>query len=167
MFLRLVRECEPTLLRVARRLCVGRDDADDVVQDAVVAAYRAFMAGRFEEMENFRPWMLRILRNTFLQAERKRKRWVLPGRDALEALTDVRPAQPPPSSLDAELDRALLALSDEQRICIELVYFEELEYEEAALVLQVPVGTVRSRLARARYSMYASLVEAQRGRFRT
>lgn len=164
--MRLVRECEPTLVRVARRLCAGRDDADDVVQDAVVSAYRAFMAGRFDEIENFRPWMLKILRNTFLQAERKSKRWVLPGGDALEALQDAAPSRPPTSALDADLDRALQVLTDDQRICIELVYFEELDYSEAALVLEIPIGTVRSRLARARYSMYASLVESQRDKDR-
>lgn len=163
LFLELVRESESTLVRVARRLCHRRDDADDVVQGAIVSAYRAFMAGKFEDLHNFRPWMLVILRNTFLQMQRTAQRWVLTDSEALEAL-QAPDRVAPTLEIEHDLERALQALTDDQRLCVQLVYFEELEYAEAAAVLQIPIGTVRSRLARARYAMVETLGEVERSR---
>lgn len=162
LFLALVHEHEPTLVRVARRLCRSRDEADDVVQGAIVSAYRAFMAGRFEDVPNFRPWMLTIVRNTFLRSERTRRRWVLADGETLDALRERKAGPVVTPGLEYDLERAMMALNDDQRLCVELVYFEQLEYAEVAAMLQIPIGTVRSRLARARYAMYESLVEDER-----
>ncbi|MCB8931938.1 MAG: RNA polymerase sigma factor [Fimbriimonadaceae bacterium] len=164
LFLSLVHTNEPTLIRVARRLCRSRDDADDVVQEAIVSAYKAFMAGRFQDLPNFRPWMLTIVRNTFLRGERTRRRWVLTDGETLAALRESKREPPATTDREYDLEQALMALNDEQRLCVELVYFEQLEYAEIAAMLQIPIGTVRSRLARARYSMYESLTESERAR---
>ncbi|HLJ56605.1 MAG TPA: sigma-70 family RNA polymerase sigma factor [Chthonomonadaceae bacterium] len=167
-FERLFDAQQGALLRAARRLCGGNDDeAQDLVQDAAIKAYAAYLDGRFEEGTNARAWMLRILTNGFINGYHRKKRWEDPADiDDLEAEGAVSlraaPADQPgsalfESTLDEPVERAVAALSPDLRACIELVDIGDMDYAETAATLDVPIGTVRSRLFRARQQLHRAL----------
>jgi RNA polymerase sigma-70 factor (ECF subfamily) len=166
-FTTVARDNQGVLLSSARRLCQGDDErAQDLVQDALVRAYEAFLKGSFDGA-NPRAWLQRILTNLFINDYRRSKKW-----DAgvtVDALTRSGEAGPPQTharssdlpgfdllnaTLDEELERALGSLSEILRLCIILVDIEGLDYAEAAAALNIPIGTVRSRLARARMQLH-------------
>jgi RNA polymerase sigma-70 factor (ECF subfamily) len=155
----------PVLLRVARRLTGSPTDAEDLVQEAVIRAYRAVdrFDGRYP-----RAWLLTILRNTWRNMNRRARPYLLdtddqvnsvpaPGADgrggAEEHVVD--------GMLDAALVTELRNLSDNHRAVVTLVDIDGLTYQEAADVLGIPTGTVMSRLHRARKRLRTRL--EQRG----
>ena len=164
----LARLHEPKLMRHALRLCRGNDDrAQDLVQDTFVRAYQAFTDGRFHEGSSAQPWLMRILTNLFINDHNRRQKWEAGvDLDTLTASGESGPAQTHAApedvpgiqllaqTLDEELEMALAMLSEGLRLCVILVDMEGLEYEEAAKVLGIPIGTVRSRLARARMKLH-------------
>jgi len=167
-FARLLDQHEPSLLRAARRLCGGNDDeAHDLVQDALIKGYSAYLAGRYQEGTNARAWLLRILTNGFINGYHHKKRWEDPADiDTLEidgaaSLRAAATGQPDiallANTLDEPVERAVASLSPELRACIELVDIGELDYAETATTLNVPIGTVRSRLFRARQQLHRAL----------
>ena len=167
----LVGEHEAAMLRTARRLCRGDDDrAQDVVQDALIRAYEAYSGGKFRAGLNVRAWFLRILTNLYINDYHRRRKWeaaididtLTSAGEAGPETLHAQPADVPgvallESTLDEPLERALATLSDSLRLCVLLVDVEGLDYAEAALALGVPIGTVRSRLSRARYQLHALL----------
>jgi RNA polymerase sigma-70 factor (ECF subfamily) len=171
MYSALIRQNEVSLIRAARRLCAGQDDlAQDIVQDTLIRGYEAFLDGRFQEGTNARAWLLQILTNLFLALYRRRKRWDAgvdvdtlaadgaPVPACLQCSTEDMPeAAMLEGALDEQLETALASLPPEQRACVMLVDIEGLEYREAADALGVPIGTIRSRLARARFLLHARL----------
>lgn len=177
-FAALARTHEAALVRASVRLCRGRHDrAQDLAQDTLVRAYQAYLDGRFQHGSNAWPWLLRILTNLFINDLNHRKRWdadvdletlTLSGR-AGPAQTHAAPADVPgmdllARTLDEELEHALLMLSDSLRVCVLLTDMEGLSYEETAQVLKIPIGTVRSRLARARMKLHDLLQDFARRR---
>lgn len=169
----LMTEHEPALLRVAYRLCGGKEDqAQDLVQDALIKGYAAYMEGRFQEGTNARAWLVRILTNGFITEYNRKQKWeAAVDLDTLTADGDSGPAalhtsaQDDPAAvllsttLDEPVEQALACLSLELRTCIVLVDIEELDYAEAAEALNVPIGTIRSRLFRARQQLHSLLYE--------
>lgn len=168
----LLKRHEPDLRRAARRLCFGDEDrAQDLAQDTLVRAYEACLNGRFREGGDGRAWLLRILTNLSINEHHRRKRrasvdlgLLTSEGEAGPVETHARAGDVPGVSLMAgtleeELERALAALPDGLRRCVVLVDLEGLEYGEAARALGVPVGTVRSRLSRARFSLHGLLVD--------
>jgi len=178
-FALLARRHETALLRASLRLCRGQEDrAQDLAQDTLVRAYQAFLGGRFQPGSNAWPWLLRILTNLFINDLNHRTKWEAPvdldtltlSGNAGPAQTHAAPADVPgmdlmARTLDEELERALALLSDPLRVCVLLCDMEELSYEETAQVLGIPIGTVRSRLARARMKLHDLLQDfaKQRG----
>lgn len=172
-FADIARRYEAALLRVALRLCKGGQDcAQELVQDALVKGYDAFRQGRFREGFSPQAWLTRILTNGFINDYRRKNRWDA-GVD-VETLTaggEVGPPETHASSsdtpdaallegtLDEPLERALNALPEGLRIVVLLVDVQEMSYMEAAEMLKIPVGTVRSRLSRARYMLQEMLQE--------
>ncbi|HXH80597.1 RNA polymerase sigma factor [Nocardioides sp.] len=143
------------MLRVARTLTSGNADAEDLVQETLLRAYRGLHGfdGRHP-----RAWLLTILRNTNVNMHR-RQRPVLADDDQLRR--ESRPAFGTAErqsaeqtfidqELDDELHAAVGALDPRFRAALILVDVHDLSYAEAAAVLDVPVGTVMSRLSRAR-----------------
>lgn len=152
------------MLRVAKRFCRGNwDEAQDVVQDALIRGYRSYLEGQFEPGSNSRAWLLKILTNAFLNTRRKadKRRADLDVEAAEQIATRDQGDMPEGPLLQAVLDeplqRALSALPEGQRLCVVLVDIEGMDYAEAATALEVPIGTVRSRLARARIQLYELL----------
>jgi RNA polymerase sigma-70 factor (ECF subfamily) len=174
VFERLAREHATELYGAALRLARNPDDAHDLAQDALVRAYAAFDA--FAPGTNFRAWLLRILTNCYITLYRRRQRVVLVAWDDLTDANDAGPAATHGASrdepeaallaraLDREIEAALSQLSEGVRLTVLLVDMEELSYEEAAAALEVPVGTVRSRLNRGREQMRGFLKEYARER---
>jgi RNA polymerase sigma-70 factor, ECF subfamily len=140
------------LLRVARSLTRNDADAEDLVQDTLVRAYKAI--DRFDGRHP-RAWLLTILRNTHINRNRRRRPELLrdpsgADRQLAEAASDDVTDASVDASFDAEIERALADLDEPFRRVIELVDVDGLSYAEAAEVLDVPTGTVMSRLHRGR-----------------
>jgi RNA polymerase sigma-70 factor, ECF subfamily len=158
----IIRLCQAELLRVSRRLCSGREDqAQDLVQEALVRGYEAFLDGRFRNGTNARAWLLRILTNLFINDYRRRKRWEAPGgvSEAEAPGTDKPESALLDQALDERLEKALASLTPELCACVVLVDVEGWDYAEAAAALGIPIGTVRSRLSRARFQLHAKLFD--------
>jgi RNA polymerase sigma-70 factor (ECF subfamily) len=169
-FARLALEHLDSMYGAAMRLTRSPADADDLVQDAFLKAYRFY--DRFEPGTNLRAWLLRILTNTFINKYRRnvRERKVLDGDDAepvgdgvmsraaMRALTEPE-SDAMRSIVSQEIQKALDELSEEHRLMIVLADVEELSYKEIADIVGCPIGTVMSRLHRARKQMQGRLVE--------
>lgn len=162
LYFALAREHESIMVRVALRLAENQTLAEDVVRDAVLAALPAFEEGRLAHPSEFRPWILAFVWNAYRTQRRREHRHGTVEDAVLERTMDPAPGpaeQLARVTMSEPVEQALAALSADQRLCVELVYVQEMEYAEAAAVLGVPVGTVRSRLARARGTMLAMLRE--------
>lgn len=152
-------------------MCAGSEDtAQDLVQEALIRGYEAFLADRFMPGTNARAWLLRILTNLFINHYNRSKKWEASvdaeaAAEAVGARTTAGTSDGQPerslleSTLDEPLERALSALPDEFRLCVVLVDIEGLEYAEAAAIAGVPIGTVRSRLSRARLQLHKALYD--------
>jgi RNA polymerase sigma-70 factor, ECF subfamily len=141
----------PRLRRYAHALRYQPAAADDLVQDCLERALRK--RHLWTRRGSLRNWLLRMLYRTHLNALRGRR-----PQASLDDLTDAEPALAQPASQTQrvelrEMEEALGRLPAEQRDTLLLVVLEGLTYDEAAFVLQVPVGTVRSRLSRARSTL--------------
>jgi len=148
----------PALRRFARALARDAETADDLVQDTLVRALRGehlFHGG------DLRTWTFTIL----LNLDRNRRRG-LARRPILAVIEDIDPAGPPGTDgTGRDIERGLVLLPQEQREVLLLVTLEGLSYREAAEVQGVPIGTVMSRLSRARTALRTHL-EGQRPRLR-
>jgi RNA polymerase sigma-70 factor (ECF subfamily) len=147
----------PRLRRYALSLCRRADLADDLVQ---TAAERAFAArARFDPATRLDAWMFSILHNAWRdQLRRQRTRGI---ESDVDAALDLEAPGQGPRATEAALTlaavaRAMATLTEEHRAVLVLVCVEELSYREAAGVLGIPVGTVMSRLARARLALAAA-----------
>ncbi len=154
-----------TLYRVALRLTANPAQADDLVQDTMLKAFRAW--DRFKSGTNARGWLLTILRNTFINDYRRRKREPIPmDIEAVEphslarALEDSDPeGQFFSRIVDEKVLAAIDALPEEFREVLVLSDVEGMAYAEIAAVLRIPVGTVKSRLFRARRLLQGKLYD--------
>lgn len=153
-FEKMAEEVFPNLLGTAIRLTKNSDDAQDLAQQAVIRAYEAF--DRFDG-RNFKAWMLRILTNLYINTYRQRQRAGLASslddENAAEPVDDV--AYVPDRQLfdnmvGGEVQAALAKVPEVFRMAVLLSDVEELSYEEIAEITDVPIGTVRSRIARGR-----------------
>lgn len=154
------------LARFALSLTRHRADADDLVQETDLRAFRAWHT--FRPGSDARRWLFTICRNAFLKAARRRRPVIESDDGDLDAmpavlnhvqamraglgdlfeLFDVRPA----------IERAIAELPEPHHTILVLVDLEEHSYEEAAAILQIPLGTVRSRLFRARRLIQEALI---------
>ena len=141
----------PRLRRFARSLTRNVHDADDVVQVAVERALTRL--GQRRPDMRLDGWMFKIVRNAWIDEIRSRKR-----RDEVFLAGDTRSAEAADGLDDALSIRSAMArLPEEQRLAVSLVLVEGLSYQEAADVLDVPIGTLTSRLARGRQALQAAL----------
>jgi RNA polymerase sigma-70 factor, ECF subfamily len=191
-FSMMAHRWESDLLRTARRLCGthhgGEDRARDLVQDALIRAYEAVLDGQYhgvlttdepelEEGRRQRAWLLRILTNVFINDYRRRRKWesnvsvddltadgASSAGNLRAAASDVPGDALLAETLDEPLEEALATLPYPMRLCVILVEIEGLEYAEAALILGIPIGTVRSRLSRARLLLQERLADYARER---
>ncbi|MFM5894463.1 MAG: sigma-70 family RNA polymerase sigma factor [Novosphingobium sp.] len=149
-FKRQLAETIPHLRAFARSLCGRPDFADDLVQEAMLKAWGA--RDRFEPGTNLRAWTFTILRNCYL-TEMRRNKFVGDYDEGVAERTLQAPmGQEDPLHL-ADMRRALMALPRERREAILLVGAGGFSYEEAAEICQTAVGTMKSRVGRARAAL--------------
>ena len=159
------------LYRAALRLTHNRAEAEDLVQETWLRALRHF--DQFDPGSNCLAWLLTILRNAFLNRVRREGREILESdMAATEAgaarLEEASVARSSPEEdffqtvLHGDVDRALKTLSLPFRLVVTLVDLEGLAYKEVAQVLDCPIGTVMSRLSRARQLLRKELVTLAR-----
>ncbi|MFH9071370.1 RNA polymerase sigma factor [Streptomyces alboflavus] len=151
------------LLRVAMTLTAQPADAEDLVQDTLLRAYRAI--DRFDG-EHPRAWLLTIMRRAEMNRHRRRRPHLLDDPDAdLDRLSTTGTQGSAEEvvvgeAFDSVVDEALSALPVKHRTVVQLVDIDGLTYAEAARILDVPEGTVMSRLHRARKRIRARLTAA-------
>lgn len=146
----------PSLRAFARGLCRHRELADDIAQEALLRAWAA--RDSFTPGTNFRAWMFMIVRNHFYTMIRKNARSVSWDPAAAERLLIDKPSQEFGLHLQ-DVERALALLPPQQREMILLISAAGLSYEDAALVAGCSLGTVKSRLARARMALQKIVTE--------
>jgi RNA polymerase sigma-70 factor (ECF subfamily) len=152
-----------SLYGTALRLTANPSDAEDLVQDTYLKAFRA--AASFQPGTNLKAWLFTILHNTFLNSRRRAGREAITDEpDGIEQVASGmgRPADDPEQlllreTLDADLRAALESLPAAFRQAVWLRDVEEFSYAEIARMLQVPAGTVMSRISRGRRMLYEAL----------
>lgn len=176
-FEQLVRPLMKPLYQAALRLTRQQEWAEDLTQDTLVRAYERFHL--FTQGTNFRAWLFTILTNLYLNdCERSRRR---PSQVSIHTSGESAEAWDFPSLkveedplaallvglLPEHLQSALDALPEEFRLAVILVDMEEMTYQEVADGLNIPVGTVRSRVSRGRAMLRHKVYEAQKMRMTT
>ena len=165
-FEQLVLPLLPSLYSHAFWLSRSHEEAEDVVQETISKALRAFDS--FQSGTNFKAWIFRILRNTFLTSRSgiatSRTIFLEDHPDAIDT-TDTGPS--PEDTLirldnQAALQRALEQLEPPLREALLLCDVEEVKYRDIALILDIPIGTVMSRISRARRAL-RQLLQLQLG----
>lgn len=160
LFSREVLVHREELLRAAMHLTRSAVEAEDLVQESLIKAYRAF--DRLRPHSQTRPWLLKILRNTFISEWRRRRReravlqlgahdisarWM---RDAPQTESVATCSDRPADDLDDEVVEALNEVPHHYRTCVLLVDVHQKSYQETAELTSQPLGTVQSRLFRGR-----------------
>lgn len=167
-FGQLVRKYQDRLLTALFQVSGSRDEAEDVVQEAFVTAYLKLAS--FAGESSFYTWLYRIAFNTAISRRRKRR-----GESSVEHTRDLTGNEPTDDGEPAEdrvlrqeragqLQIALSRLPDEFRSVLVLREMEGCDYDTIAEILAVPVGTVRSRLHRARLQLKEQLTVVLEGR---
>jgi RNA polymerase sigma-70 factor (ECF subfamily) len=161
-----------SLYTAALRMTRNSADAEDLVQETYLKAYRAF--GSFTEGTNLRAWLYRILTNTFINSYRSKKRrpeqvdvdevedlYLYKRLGALEEVAASRSAEDEVLDhfTDEDVKAALEALPEQFRLAVLLADVEGFSYKEIADILEVPIGTVMSRLHRGRKALQKALFE--------
>ena len=166
-FEELVLRHQSQIYRVAYRLAGNHDDAEDLAQDAIIEAFRAF--DRYQPGTYFDRWLFRIMSRTYIDTVRRRNRRPTVsldapmGPDGDPLVTVIGDSKEDPQQmteavdLDGMVQSALDRLPEEFRTAVVLADIEGLPYDEVANVLRCPVGTVRSRLHRARQMLREAL----------
>jgi len=167
----------PALYAAAMRMTRNKSDAEDLVQETYLKAYRAF--GSFQEGTNLRAWLYRILTNTFINIYRAKKRrpdesdlddvedlYLYRRLGGLEGATAGRSAEDEvlDQITEGEVKAAIEALPEQFRMAVLLADVEGFQYKEIAEILDIPIGTVMSRLHRGRRALQKSLFEFGRQR---
>jgi len=164
-FSELVRRHQSAVRATLRRLTAGNHAlADDLAQETFMLAFRNL--GSFRQEAKFSTWLYRIATNAWLADARKRKEELLGDRDADVAdddggdAADEASGVPDPAravTLAVDMQRAMAVLSEAERAAIVQCYHNDLSHEEAAQVLDCPVGTVKTHILRAKQKMKARL----------
>ena len=144
----------PRLRRFARAVTRHREDADDLVQVAVERALRHL--DQWQDGTRLDSWLFRIMKNAWIDEVRARGR-----RDEVlapeEAGEHVGHSETGSRDIRLSIEKAMGRLPEDQRMAVSLVLVEGLPYKEAAEVLDIPIGTLTSRLARGRDALQAML----------
>jgi RNA polymerase sigma-70 factor, ECF subfamily len=159
--------CLDSLYGAALRLTANPADAEDLVQDTYLKAFRA--SNQFQPGTNLKAWLFTILHNTFLNRRRRAvKEPVAVESDEIERAAAALPGERDTpeqlllrSTLDADLQAALDSLPESFRQAVWLRDVEEFTYAEIASMLEVPIGTVMSRISRGRRMLYDRLSAAK------
>jgi RNA polymerase sigma-70 factor, ECF subfamily len=160
-FERELLDAVPFLRAFGRTLTGDSETAEDLAQETILQAWRC--RGQFHPGTNLRAWLSTILRNRFYSTQRRRKWRAEYDQDMIER-TLVAPDDPSANVELEDVRRALAMLPDFQREALILVGAGGMRYEEVAEIMGCPVGTVKSRVRRARDELQAVLFEGRGAR---
>ena len=157
----LVEQYRDNVYRLAYRMCGNAYDADEAAQEAFVAAWRAL--SNFRGDAKFSTWLYRLTTNAAIDVMRREKRHQTVGDGEMVDVADD--ADSPQETVERTeqqeaVQKALSTLSEEYREVLLLRYMEELDYAEIAEVLQLPSGTVKSRINRAKAALKTALLKS-------
>ena len=157
----LVEQYRDSVYRLAYRMCGNAYDADEAAQEAFVAAWRALP--NFRGDAKFSTWLYRLATNAAIDLMRREKRHQTGAERELPDIADD--ADSPQEAVERteqqrEVQKALSSLNEEYREILLLRYMEELDYSEIAAVLNLPTGTVKSRLNRAKAALKSALLKS-------
>jgi RNA polymerase sigma-70 factor (ECF subfamily) len=162
-FERQAEKVFPSVFGTALRLTRSREEAEDLAQEAIVRAYEAY--DRFDGT-NFKAWMLRIVTNLYINRYRQRQRGPQLGSLDEEGVVEPMSAESEvpdrilfDNALGSEVETALAKVPEDFRLAVILSDIEGMSYQEIADATGVPIGTVRSRLARGRSMLRKALEE--------
>ncbi len=143
----ILRQHYDIVRAVCHRIVINSDDADDATQMALIAIVRALPS--FDGRSKFSTWVYRIATNAALDEVRRIRRRAIPHDEQTFSGLPVADAS---GAVDAQLavSAALSKVPEEFRVVLVLRHIADLEYDEIAVILDIPVGTVRSRLSRGR-----------------
>ena len=145
-------ELIPRLRRYARALAGDRTAADDLVQDTLERAWSKLHL--YRRGTDLRAWLFTVMHNVYVNQRRAAR----PGTPLDEEMPELsQPARESDNLVLRDLDAAIRRLPPDQREVLLLVALEDMSYSEAAGALEIPIGTVMSRLARAREKLRAML----------
>ena len=151
---RLIHQYHPDVYRYGYRLSGNAADADDLAQQVFLAAYQKI--DQLREVERARGWLLAITRNQFLKMYRRRRPV---DSSSLEMDVNQVPEKIKKEDVDKEqLQAALNEMPEPFRTVLLMFYFEDLSYQEIAESLQLAIGTVMSRLSRAKGQLRYKLI---------
>nr|CAD6437875.1 RNA polymerase subunit sigma [Rhizobium sp. Q54] len=137
----------PALRSFARRFCREQSRQDDLVQETLLKALAN--ADKFQHGTNLKSWLFTIMRNTFCTMYRQGSREFVGGADSIDLQPSVGPGQEW-AVRGKEFERELHALPDHYRMAFNLIFIDGVTYEDAARQAGCPIGTVKSRVNRAR-----------------
>jgi RNA polymerase sigma-70 factor, ECF subfamily len=146
----LVRRHQSAIINLVRVLVAGRSDAEDLAQEVFVRAWRSLRGFRGDS--TFRTWLHRVAVNvvrTHQVKERRLRRWLAPASEAHEPEAADEPVDATLARRQA-IDRALASLPEDLRAAVTLRDLQGLDYRDIADMLGIPIGTVESRIFRAR-----------------
>lgn len=154
----LIVDHHVVLYRYAFRLAGNQDDAEDLVQQTFMIAQQKLH--QLREPSKVRNWLYTILRTCFLKSQRKQS--PVPAAMLELNVNDIPQNNENDENIDGErLQLAINELADEFRVVVLMYYFEECSYREIAEKLELPIGTVMSRLSRAKGHLRAILLAAE------
>lgn len=163
-FNRLMEQHERRMYAVALRMCGNREDAQDCLQEAMLRVYRAI--GGFKGQSSFSTWVYRITMNTCLDELRRKKNRQSTSLDSLLDMgwspsddTNAPEKQAIRSELRRNLNRAIQELPEEMRSAVVLRDIQGFSYEEIAHMLEINVGTIKSRISRGREKLREKMKE--------
>ncbi len=171
-FAALVARYQAAIVNLARALTADDGEADDLAQETFIRAYKAI--GRFRGDSTFRTWLYRVAVNVIqshLKKRARRRRWFGPSLDEQGAAGQESPALAVRATLEDDtarrelIDRALASLSADMRVAVTLRDVQGFDYAEISAMLGIPIGTVESRIFRARQRLrplLAALVDSRR-----
>ncbi len=159
-----------SLYNTAYRMTRNSEDAEDLVQETYFKAYKYY--DKFQEGTNFKAWLFKILKNTFINSYRKQQQQPprtdfadIEGSFEQQISPEVTERLLSPEQellsdvLDEDVQRAMDTLPEDYRMAVVLADLEGFSYKEIAEILEVPVGTVMSRLYRGRKLLEAAMLE--------
>jgi RNA polymerase sigma factor (sigma-70 family) len=154
-FEKLIRPQLDYMYRLAYRFCLNQHDAEDLVQDVIIKLYAKDMV--FDEIDNLKPWLGKVIYRQFIDNIRRNSRSPIDGFNdnsmETEFMADVR--NQPDHLLDREytlneIAAAFTQLNEEQRVVVTLHDIEGYSLKDMELMTETPIGTLKSRLHRAR-----------------
>jgi len=151
-FERLIEECKLAIYKTAKAILKNEDDTCDAIQEALLSAYKSF--DTLKEKQYFKTWIIRITVNKSYDIIKRNKR---NEEKIINIGRYVTEKEEKDHTEKLDLENALNHLEEELHAITVLYYYDDIEIKDIAEILQIPEGTVKSRLARAREKLYQML----------